>query len=134
MSKPRSGGRMARRNGDKELDQIQKLKYENQKLKKENARLRKLIDRGQADQELLHELIQKQNDEVELENKEKVLKNRWRCFECHEGVLKIHILKRLDGVFYWRQCSNPDCGHKTKLQRYTKDVEGIKHESSDDSE
>ncbi len=125
---------MARRNGDKELDQLQRLKYENQKLKKENSRLRKLIQRGQADQDLLHELIEKQNEEVELSLHEKHLTNKWKCYECNEGVLKIHILKRLDGVFYWRLCSNENCGHKTKLQRYTKEVEGIKHEASQDDE
>lgn len=129
----RRGVSMSRRNGDKKLDQLQRLKYENQKLKKENSRLRKLIQRGQADQDLLHELITKQNEEFELEQKEKLLKNKWRCYECQEGVLKIHIMKRLDGVFYWRCCSNPECGHKTKLQRYTKDVEGIKHESAEDT-
>jgi hypothetical protein len=129
----RRGVSMSRRNGDKELDQLQRLKYENQKLKKENSRLRKLIQRGQADQDLLHELITKQNEESELEQKEKLLKNKWRCYECQEGVLKIHIMKRLDGIFYWRCCSNPECGHKTKLQRYTKDVEGIKHESAEDT-
>ena len=124
---------MGRRNADKELDQLQRLKYENQKLKKENSRLRKLIQRGQADQDLLQELIEKQNEEVELEQQEKMLKNKWRCHKCSEGVLKIHILKRLDGIFYWRRCSNPNCDHKTKLQRYTKDVEGIKHESAEDT-
>jgi hypothetical protein len=133
MSNAHKGGRMGRRNADKELDQLQRLKYENQKLKKENSRLRKLIQRGQADQDLLQELIEKQNAEVELEQQEKVLKNKWGCHECNEGVLKIHIMKRLDGVFYWRLCSNPNCGHKTKLQRYTKDVEGIKHESAEDT-
>lgn len=129
----RAGARMPRRNGDKELDQLQRLKYENQKLKKENSRLRKLIQRGQADQELLHELITKQNEEAEFEQTQKLLKNKWRCFKCNEGVLKIHIMKRLDGVFYWRRCSNSECDHKTKLQRYTKDVEGIKHESAEDT-
>lgn len=127
----RRGGHVGRRNGDKELDNLQKLKYENQKLKKENARLRKLMQRGQADHELLHELIQKQNDEVAVADQERNLINRWKCYECNEGVLKIHILKRLDGVFYWRICSNENCGHKTKLQRYTKEVEGIKHEDSE---
>jgi len=124
---------MSRRNGDKELDQLQRLKHENHKLKKENSRLRKLIKRGQADQELIHELITKQNEEYELEQKEKLLNNKWRCYECQEGVLKIYIIKRLDGIFYWRRCSNPECGHKTKLQRYTKDVAGIKHESAEDT-
>ena len=123
---------MGRRKSSRDLDQIQKLRYENQKLKKENSRLRKLIQRGQADQELLHELITKQNEEAQLEQTEKLLRNKWKCYECGEGVLKIHIMKRLDGVFYWRRCSNPECDHKTKLQRYTKDVEGIKHESAED--
>lgn len=123
---------MARRNGDKELDQLQKLKYENQQLKKENAKLRKLIQRGQADQELLHELVQQKEHEEELAQAEKVAHNKWRCFECNEGILKIHLFKRLDGVFYWRKCSNPNCDKHTTLKRYTKDVEGVKHESNDE--
>jgi len=128
------GGRMARRNGDKELDQLQRLKYENQKLKKENAKLRKLIQRGQADQELLHELVLQKDREEELAQAEKIAQNKWKCFECGEGIMKIHTMKRLDGVFYWRICSNSECGHKTKLQRYSKDVEGVRHESEDADE
>ncbi len=123
---------MARRNGDKELDQLQKLKYENQKLKKENSRLRKLIQRGQADQELLHELVQQKTEEDELAQAEKIAENKWRCYDCNNGVLKIHLLKRLDGVFYYRCCSNPECGKRTKLQRHSKSVEGPQHESTDE--
>jgi hypothetical protein len=116
------------------LDQLQKLKYENQKLKKENSRLRKLLQRGQYDQELLQELIQKQNEEVELEKQEKLLENKWRCHKCNEGVMKIHIIKRLDGVFYWRICSNNNCDNKTKLQRYSENVEGIRHKSKEEGD
>lgn len=122
---------MARRNGDKELDQLQKLKCENQKLKKENSRLRKLIQRGQADQELLHELVQQKQEEDFAAEAQKAQESKWKCHTCHHGIMKIHLIKRLDGVFYWRICSNPECGHKTKLQRYHKDVEGIKHESEE---
>ena len=114
------GRRMARRNSDKELDQLQKIKYENQKLKKENAKLRKLIQRGQADQELLHELVIQKDQEDAISRAEKVAANKWRCFECDAGVMRIHLLKRLDGVFYWRICSNPVCGHKTRLKRHNK--------------
>lgn len=123
---------MARRNGDKELDQLQKLKYENQKLKRENSRLRKLIQRGQADQELLHELVQQKTAEDELAQAEKIAENKWRCYDCGNGVLKIHLLKRLDGVFYYRCCSNSECGKRTKLQRHSKAVEGPEHESTDE--
>lgn len=123
---------MARRNGDKELDQLQKLKYENQKLKKENSRLRKLIQRGQADQELLHELVQQKTAEDELAQAEKIEENKWRCYDCGNGVLKIHLLKRLDGVFYYRCCSNPECGKRTKLQRHSKSVEGPQYENTDE--
>lgn len=123
---------MARRNGDKELDQLQKLKYENQKLKRENSRLRKLIQRGQADQDLLHELVQQKNEEEELAQQQKIEENQWRCWTCSRGILKIHTMPRRDGVFYWRICSNPDCKKHTKLQPYTKDVKGPHHESNDE--
>lgn len=123
---------MARRNGDKELDQLQKLKYENGKLKKENAKLRKLIQRGQADQELLHELMVQKEHEEALSQAEKVEVSKWKCFNCGAGVLKIHTIKRLDGVFYYRKCSNPECDKRTPLKRYTKEVEGVKHETDDE--
>lgn len=123
---------MARRNGDKELDQLQRLKYENQKLKRENSRLRKLIQRGQADQELLHDLVQQKNEEEELARTQKIEENQWRCCDCNRGVLKIHTMPRRDGVFYWRICDNKDCKKHTKLQPFTKDVKGPHHESSDE--
>jgi hypothetical protein len=134
MSNTRSsrGGRMPRRHGDKELDQLQKLKYENDKLKRENSRLRKLIQRGQADQELLHELMVQKDREEEVAQAEKIAENRWRCYQCAAGVMKIHLLQRLDGVFYYRCCSNAECGHRTKLQKHTKDVQGVKHEEVDE--
>ncbi len=123
---------MARRNGDKELDQLQKMRYENQKLKKENSRLRKLIQRGQADQDLLHELVQQKNVEEELAQTQKIEENKWKCWDCSRGVLKIHTMPRRDGVFYWRVCSNTDCKKRTKLQPYTKDVEGPHHDGTDE--
>lgn len=126
------GRRMPRKNGDKELDQLQRYKHENDKLKRENSRLRKLIQRGQADQALLHELVQQKNHEEELAITQKREENQWRCWDCSTGILKIHTMPRRDGVFYWRICSNPDCKKHTKLQPYTKDVKGPHHENSDE--
>lgn len=118
---------MARRNGDKELDNIQRLKYENDKLKKENSRLRKLIQRGQADQELLQELVQTQTEEEEIARTQKIEENRWRCYTCSAGILQIHEYPRHDGVFYLRICSNPACSKRTRLKPWHKDVKGVKY-------
>jgi hypothetical protein len=128
----KSGGHVARRNGDKELDDLQRFKRENAKLKKENAKLRKLIQRGQINQELLHELVQKETEEAQAVELDKKMLEKWRCHKCGDGVLKLHLLKRLDGTFYYRKCNGLACDHKTRLKRYTNDVEGVKDDDTSD--
>lgn len=51
------------------------------------------------------------------------LKDKWQCFECKVGVLKMIIVPRGDGNSYFRQCSNPKCRHRTPVKEYTEDVD-----------
>lgn len=123
---------MARKNRtyDKEFDVLQKYKHENQALKRENARLKKELDRIDISKyEHLAELVAQQSFEdiqVEKKSKKQKLLDKWECYECKEGHMRIHILQRPDGLFYYRKCSI--CRNKTKLQKYDESVEGIKDE------
>lgn len=121
--------------GTKEYSDIQRLKHEIDKLKRENSRLKKQIqmldiNRYQDIKELL--LKDKEEEFVQTSNKKDIekLKKEWNCHKCGEGYLKIHILPRLDGVFYYRKCSNKECTNRTNTKKYTQDVKGIKDDES----
>lgn len=120
------GGRS--RTFPKDYDQLDRLKHENQKLKREVARLRKELSKIDVDRhEHLKELVQQQYQEDmeahKKSTKEELIK-KWECFKCNIGYLRLIILNRLDGVFYFRRCT--ECAHKTRLKKYTEKVEGIK--------
>lgn len=113
---------MSRRNryAEKELDQLQKLKYENKRLKRQIAALRKQIARIDIDRyENIKDIIERHHkedlDERLLEEKKK-LETKWECHECKRGVLVRHELMRIDGAFYYRKCNN--CNHRTKVKPY----------------
>lgn len=118
-----------RRNG-RELDLLDRLKHENRKLKAQVNQLRKLITKFDLERyndvkEIL-EANERLEERFEKQEARRQLKRTWECWECKEGVLKIIIFPRRDGIFYWRKCTS--CDHRTKLQPYTNKVKGIKDE------
>jgi DNA-directed RNA polymerase subunit M/transcription elongation factor TFIIS len=120
---------MGRRNryADKELDELQKVKYENKRLKKQIASLRKQLQRVDIDRyENLKDLLYKHANE-DLEEKIKVqkqkLKKQWECHVCRAGFMKIHTINRRDGLVYYRKCT--ECDNRTKIKPYNNKVEGI---------
>lgn len=121
---------MARRNKyvDKELDELQKLKYENQKLKRQISSLRKQLARIDIDRyENLKDLLYKHaNEDLEerIEEEKKKIKQQWECHICRQGFMKIHTISRRDGLFYYRKCTN--CDNRTKTKPYNEKVKGIK--------
>lgn len=116
------------KNCDREFSDIQKLRHENKKLKRQISSLRKQLARIDIGRyENLKELLHKHSEEdlqqrIEEENESQ--KQRWKCFECHDGILKLKIFERRDGIFYFRKCDN--CTNRTKTQKWSEDVEGIK--------
>lgn len=112
---------------DTEFSEVQRLRYENDKLKKQISKLRKQLSRIDIDRYTnLKEMIEAQAAEDEsfdgtmyLEE----LKHKWMCHECKEDYLRIIIVPRADGLFYIRKCAS--CNHRTKLKKYTEDVDGI---------
>jgi hypothetical protein len=97
------------------------------KLKKENSSLRKQLARIDTQRfEHLEELVDQQAmEERQLDHKSKRQKliEKWNCYKCEDGILKIIIINRPDGLHYFRRCNK--CSNKTKLKRYSDEVEGI---------
>jgi len=118
---------MRMKRGNKDYSQEQQLKHENKKLKRQVKQLRKLLSRIPAElYQNIGETIEKQRA---IELREKKIKKRetekrmWECYECQANSLRIFILHRRDGTFYFRKC--PTCSHRTKLQKYSDSVEGL---------
>jgi ATP-dependent exoDNAse (exonuclease V) beta subunit len=120
-------GRSHKGQSDTELSEIRRLKLENQKLKKQMGKLRKQLARIDIDRySNLRDMLEAQAAEdggfdaqVELEE----LKQKWLCHECKEDYLRVIIVPRADGLFYMRKCAS--CSHRTKLKKYTDEVDGL---------
>jgi len=118
----------SRKYTDKEFDELQKTRYEIKKLKRQISSLRKQISRTDIDRyQNLKDLLHKHNESdlnEKLDEERQKMEKMWECHKCKEGFLKIHILPRRDGVYYYRKCS--ECNQRTKTQILGKEVEGIK--------
>lgn len=118
-----------------------KLKRHIAHLEKENKRLKSQLRtyeaafnknirflKGKTDDLSLEELIKGAQEELtvnEIREDRKYrfedLKEKWKCFQCNEGVLRLIIIP---GNRYFRKCSI--CDHRTNAQEYTEEVEGIR--------
>lgn len=113
---------MKRVHRTKEIDQLQKIKKENDALKREVKQLRKQLDRASSQRYFsLEDMAEKQKKEAEEDakaKKEAALQEKRRCWVCGKGTLKLIPFPRRDGIFYYRSCTTETCGHKTKLKPY----------------
>lgn len=103
---------------------IAKLEHENKRLKSElktyEQMFRKTVTFLKKDTEELtiHQIIKGVDaDETLFEIKEKV-KERWACFSCPEGILKLILVP---GDRYFRKCNA--CSKRTKVQDFNENVE-----------
>lgn len=117
---------MKRKNNYKELEQLQKIKRENDKLKKENSRLRKILSRFENFDHVKDVLEEDQSERLkETQMVLEDLKKAWACKECKEGYLEIIIFGKMGESWYFRKCNN--CSNRTKSQKYDPaEVKGIK--------
>jgi hypothetical protein len=117
-----------RRMSGNEVDRLERLKAENKHLRKQIGRLQKQLNRMDIDKfQNLEEIVDvqcKEEEQFHHKSTRDALREKWKCFKCQEGYLKLIIYPRLDGVWYQRRCT--ECGKKTKLQRYHEGVEGVK--------
>ena len=111
----------------REWDDYQKLKAENKKLKGQVSKLRKVISRLDFEQYTnLKELIdshERQDSALVEQQKKQELENKWNCYECGSGVMRLVIIHRAGEPYYIRKCDH--CDNKTKMKKYTDEVEGV---------
>lgn len=119
------------RRGEREFGREKKLAHENKRLKQQVSQLRKMLARVDLDRySNLKETIEKHYQEEQAQQGQDILdkvKKEWACHECEGGTLEIFLYTKVDSTWYYRICSNsPRCKNRTKAQRYTPDVKGIK--------
>lgn len=114
--------------GGQDFELLDRLKKENRELKRQLKALRKSLDR--IDYQHLNDLIEAQEAahivETPVEYKSKTERNeeRWKCFSCTDGVLRLVIFQKPGGALYFRRCDC--CGKRTKAQKYHDGIEGVK--------
>jgi predicted nuclease with TOPRIM domain len=117
-------------------DTIRRLKSDNTKLKSElktyEAAFQKNIQflKGKVKDVPLKDLLEAAKKEQTLKQLEdtkeltfKQMEEKWKCFQCGIGVMKITVITRQDGKHYFRRCTAEKCGHRTELKPFTDDVE-----------
>lgn len=112
---------------DKDFDELQKLKEQLRKARRTISGLRKVISRVDMEQYSFVKDFMEAHDcdmTAPIEKDMRQAEQRWQCYECGEGILKLITIFKVGVPHYFRKCS--ECENKTKLKRYTDDVEGIK--------
>lgn len=114
-----------RRYADGELDELQYLKDRLKKQAREISKLRKQISRFDLDRFQSFKEALDRIDEIEMEQTAKrkerqVSKDKWRCWDCADGHLRLKIWDRLDGAHYQRVCDS--CGKRTTMKKWTPEV------------
>lgn len=124
--------------------EVKKLKAHIRKLEHEISRLKselKTYDRAfqknlvflkeKTDELTVEELIKGAEQELSLkqikdDKKDRFaeLERKWKCFQCHEGILRLIIVPGAETNRYFRKCSM--CENRTGVKEYTEEVEGIK--------
>lgn len=122
--------RSNQRRGDKELDDLQRLKKENKKLKQDITALRKQLQRIDFRRfENLSQLVDKQHRESLEEIKATKLeaaKKHWICHKCGKDYLRLVIWDHpVKGPCYYRKCGYPQCQHRTEMKVVTNPIEGV---------
>lgn len=98
----------------------QRLQHENIKLKKQISQLRKQLARVDLDRyTTVRDIIEQHYQDDRLQEGADLLeklKEEWKCRECTEGYLEIHLYNKVDTTYYYRRCTC--CNHRTKSQKY----------------
>ena len=115
---------------DKDHSENQKLKHENQKLKRQLERLRKQLARVDLEvySNIKEALEAQQREDVAFETEQKDHKKKdnarkqWECHKCGEDYLRLVVVQRPDGAFYFRKC--PSCSNKTRMKPFSESIQG----------
>jgi hypothetical protein len=113
--------------------QIRRLEHEVKRLKSELRTLEVALGKNvlflksKTKQYTVEELIQGAQEEMNLdqignakEHTFNALAERWRCYVCNEGLLKLIIVP---GERYFRKCTTKDCKQRTEVKILTEDTD-----------
>lgn len=53
----------------------------------------------------------------------KDMEKRWKCHKCNSGVMKLTVINRQDGRWYFRSCTDTKCKNRTELKPFNDEVE-----------
>lgn len=113
---------------DRDWDEATKLKVENKRLRNQVSKLRKVISRLDFEQYAhVRDLLEahEKEDVKEVSKREKIsLEEKWKCYHCDDGVLRLVMFHRMGKPYYFRKCDG--CTHRTKMKPYNEEVEGVK--------
>lgn len=107
----------------KDAELLQRLKHENKMLKRQISRLRKQLERVDLEQYQNLREIEEKNKKEEREFTLKTLEEQWKCYTCGDGVMRLKLWNRRDGLKYQRICDS--CGNRTKVKPYKDGVKGV---------
>jgi predicted RNase H-like nuclease (RuvC/YqgF family) len=104
-------------------EKIQSLKSA---LKKKDATIDRLLSEVRTLQKCFDESTVYINNKIKHLSVEDVinkLDDRWKCFACKAGTLRLKVIHRLDGIMYFRSCDNKNCKNRTRLKNYDDSVQ-----------
>lgn len=109
----------------KEFDDIQKLKNDNKKLRIQVSKLRKVIKNIDLDHyNFVKDLLESDNfNETPIKVTNKKLEEKWSCYKCDSGILRLIIVNKCGEPYYFRKCDY--CENKTKTKKYNEDIKGV---------
>lgn len=114
---------------DSDVNKLKEALREISRLRKQISSLRKQLSRTDVDNyQNVMELLNshdKQNEQASEEQLVRKVEQKWKCNTCNIDSLRIFMLDRIDGMFYFRKC--PNCNHKTRLKKLSSIVEGLNH-------
>lgn len=122
---------------------LQKLRNANRRLKSENEKLKAELStyeaafqknisflKGKVKDLTVEELIAGAKKDQNLATIEVVKeetyqehKAKWKCHICGQGLMKLTVVTRQDGKWYFRKCNQPKCVNRTDLKQFNDDVE-----------
>jgi hypothetical protein len=107
---------------------VEKLEKTIDELKKEIKILKKqvqVVNIVEINQDF-HETRELVLEQKEKETKYKELREKWECYSCGRGLLRIHkFMLPNNKERYFRKCSF--CTYRTQLKDFSENVEGLYH-------
>jgi predicted nuclease with TOPRIM domain len=118
---------------------IRRLESDKRKLLSEVNTLTAAFDKniqflkGETDDLTISELVDAAKKEMSLKEAKDYknqtfseMEDKWKCYKCQTGILKIVLFTMGDNTKYFRMCSNDKCKKRTLPKDWNDSVKGIR--------